>query len=1127
MVVDQGDAPGQLPVLMGKPHNIRNLCIMAHVDHGKTSLADALVASNGLITQRQVGRIRYMDSRKDEIERGITMKSSCVSLAYNRPDGAYLINLIDSPGHVDFSSEVSTAVRLCDGTIIVVDVMEGVCAQTKVVLQQAWMENIRPVLVLNKIDRLILETKLSPVDCYYHIAQVLEQVNAYMAELFNTAVLGKTSEEVERRQKAERERKISEKERKASESEETPEAQHIFADWGIDPIDDSELYFSPEQGNVIFASAYDGWGFGIHHFADQFSAKLGMNKAVLKKTLWGDYYITTKGGQKKIVSGARDKRKNPLFVTLILENLYRVYDTVMVRKDKNETEKLAEVLGVQIPLSISKSTDMRLKLNFLCSGWLPLAPAVLEMVVEHLPSAADISEDRATKLMCSATQRFDSLPPETQKLKQAFMRCSSNEKEPLIAYVSKMFHVPRKHLPEDGSFQKNVIIQGGSQGLLSEEEVATRREDIRRRKDAAATAVNAGSNQEQPLTAEEIAELKKQRETELENKRKAEEDKRKWMEEEVFVAFARVFSGTLQAGQKVYVLGPKHDPSTALSLVALSSEEIEGNLKEHTHIHICQISDIYLLLGREFERLKCAGAGTVVGITGLGEYIIKSATLSSTPAMPAFTELTLSATPILRVAVEPHDPRDLPKLRSGLKLLNQADPCVQVALQNSGEYVIVTAGEVHLQRCVDDLQERYARVPVRISDPIVPFRETIIPPPTVDRLNEAIEGENINTRKVDKSDPLGMVEVNGRLGKLRCRAVPLPDAVTKLLIQHEALLQLVSKAGAVVTDIPNVQEDVDSEVDENGISRQEDGKQSFLQVAALSKALENRQKLNQETFKAITDVKMLLDKAFKAADQKWENAVDEIWSFGPNGCGPNILLNRIQSYPRPSLWEKATLIDSPLATYDTNFVTGFQIATAAGPLCEEPLMGVCFIIEDWSLAPTPNNGEEQLPSLGISSGQIISLSKDTLRKAFEQQCQRLVCAMYSCVISVTSEVVGKMYSVINKRQGRIVDGDITEGSTSWNITAYLPVIESMNFANELRKSTSGEAVPQLVFSHWEVLDIDPFWEPQTTEELMHWGEKSDSGNVPRKYINAVRKRKGLAVDEKIVEFAEKQRTLKK
>ncbi|XP_045616084.1 elongation factor-like GTPase 1 [Procambarus clarkii] len=1122
MVVGGGGTPGRLPTFLSNPHTIRNLCIMAHVDHGKTSLADAMVASNGLISQRQAGRIRYMDSRKDEMERGITMKSSCVSLAYSRPDGEYIINLIDSPGHVDFSSEVSTAVRLCDGTIIVVDVVEGVCAQTKVVLHQAWVENIRPVLLLNKIDRLILETKMSPIECYYHIAQVLEQVNAYMGELYNTAVLGKTSEEIERRRQAERERKLSERERRASESE-IPEAQLIFADWGIDTVDDSELYFSPELGNVVFASAYDGWGFGIHHFANQFSAKLGMNKAVLNKTLWGDYYITTKGGQKKIVSGARDKRKNPLFVTLILENLYKVYDTIMIRKDKDETEKLAEALGVKIPLSVLRSADMRLKLNFLCSGWLPLAPAVLEMVVEHLPSAANMSEDRATKLMCSATQRFDSLPPETQKLKEAFMKCSSDENEPLIVYVSKMFGVQRRHLPEDRSSGVKVAPEIVRKGMLSENEIAKRREELRRRKEASMVTTNVESSHERSLTEKEIEGLKKQQEQIVEEKQRVEDERQKWMNEEVFIAFARVFSGTLRAGQKVYVLSPKHDPSSALALTALGEEELEEKLKDYKHIHTCKISGIYLLLGREFELLESAGAGTVVGITGLEDCVIKSATLSSTLAMPPFTELTMSATPILRVAVEPHDPRDLPKLRSGLKLLNQADPCVQVMLHHSGEYVILTAGEVHLQRCVDDLQERYAGVPIRTSDPIVPFRETIIPSPTVDRLNEAIEGENINIRKVDNSDPLGVVEVNGRLGKLRCRAVSLPHAVTKLLEQNEELLKLVTVASA--TDRKNTYS-VANTVGDSSLELEE---KPAIQLSALGEALENRQKLKVEAFRAIKEFKTSLDKAFRDAGAEWENAVNEIWSFGPNDCGPNILLNRIQTYCRPSVWEKAVLFDSPLAAYDTNFVTGFQIATAAGPLCEEPMMGVCFIIEDWSLAPSrePESGEDQFQTSGISSGQIISLSKDTLRKAFEHQCQRLVCAMYSCVINVTSEVVGKMYSVIGKRQGRIVDGDITEGSTSWNITAYLPVVESMNFANELRKSTSGEAMPQLVFSHWEVLDIDPFWEPQTTEELAHWGEKSDSGNIARKYINSVRKRKGLAIDEKIVEFAEKQRTLSK
>ncbi|RWS14437.1 translation elongation factor-like protein [Dinothrombium tinctorium] len=100
-----------------------------------------------------------------------------------------------------------------------------------------------------------------------------------------------------------------------------------------------------------------------------------------------------------------------------------------------------------------------------------------------------------------------------------------------------------------------------------------------------------------------------------------------------------------------------------------------------------------------------------------------------------------------------------------------------------------------------------------------------------------------------------------------------------------------------------------------------------------------------------------------------------------------------------------------------------------------------------------------------------------------------------------------------------------EGSHSFTVTAVLPVIESFNFAKEIRKQTSGMAIPQLLFSHWETIDIDPFWVPTTEEEYLLFGAKADTENRALNYVNQVRRRKGLPVDEKIVEYAEKQRTL--
>uniref|UniRef100_A0ABM5EYZ3 Elongation factor-like GTPase 1 isoform X1 n=2 Tax=Pogona vitticeps TaxID=103695 RepID=A0ABM5EYZ3_9SAUR len=1117
---------------------IRNICILAHVDHGKTTLADCLISSNGIISSRLAGKLRYMDSREDEQIRGITMKSSAISLQFGEGGQEYLINLIDSPGHVDFSSEVSTAVRLCDGCIVVVDAVEGVCPQTHAVLRQAWLENICPVLVINKIDRLILELKLTPQEAYSHLKNILEQVNAITATLFTSKVLEERAE----------------KEMEAQVTPGAAQGDQVY-DWsaGLECTDDSHLYFSPDQGNVVFASAIDGWGFGIEHFAKLYSQKIGIKASVLLKTLWGDYYLNTKA--KKIMKADQSKGKKPLFVQLVLENIWSLYEAVM-KRDKEKIEKIVTSLGLKIGARELRHTDPKVQLNAICSQWLPISEAVLSMVCRKLPSPLDIPAERVEKLMSVAGKIFDSLPQETRDLKEAFLKCSSEEAAPVVIFVSKMFAVDAKALPRN------------KPRPLSQEEIAERKELVRQRH-AAKLAALQGPESVQQMAGGRLAEQAPETgEAKGEDQAPASQTetlslstgKQEDAQKEVFVAFARVFSGVVRRGQKLFVLGPKYDPAESLHKLPPGCSASD-DLPSVPHLACCTLEDLYLLMGRALEELQEVPAGNVLGIGGLQDFVLKSATLSSSPACPPFNPLNFEATPIVRVAIEPKHPSEMPQLVKGMKLLNQADPCVHVLIQETGEHVIITAGEVHLQRCLDDLKERFAKIEISVSKPIVPFRETITRPPKVDMVNEEIGKQQkvavIHQSKEEQNkipdgvqvDPDGLVTLltPNKYATLSVRATPLPEEVTRLLEKNGDLIRTMERVTSSLNE----------------------GKKA--------------EEMDQKTLDQVRELKQRLEQHLQG--WKWRNAVEGIWSFGPRKCGPNILLGRCEGFER-SVWQclertKPAKEGGLHRDFENSIISGFQLATLSGPMCEEPLMGVCFSVEKWDMSrleeltsarqpdseeggardealaeeerglvprsedtrsvPEPELHAGERASLKASgksrggtlladcygplSGQLIATMKEACRYAMQVKPQRLMAAMYTCEIMATAEVLGRVYAVLSKREGRVLQEEMKEGTDVFIIKAVLPVAESFGFADEIRKRTSGLASPQLVFSHWEIISGDPFWVPTTEEEYLHFGEKADAENQARKYMNAVRKRKGLYVEEKIVEHAEKQRTL--
>jgi len=169
--------------LMNEPNQIRNIGIAAHIDHGKTTLSDSLIAGAGMISEEVAGRKLVLDFAEDEQIRGITIDAANCSMVHTYEDKEYLINLIDTPGHVDFGGDVTRAMRAVDGAVVLVCAVEGMMPQTETVLRQALKERVKPVLFINKVDRLIKELKLTPEQMQERFIKIITGVNKFIARI--------------------------------------------------------------------------------------------------------------------------------------------------------------------------------------------------------------------------------------------------------------------------------------------------------------------------------------------------------------------------------------------------------------------------------------------------------------------------------------------------------------------------------------------------------------------------------------------------------------------------------------------------------------------------------------------------------------------------------------------------------------------------------------------------------------------------------------------------------------------------------------------------------------------------------------------------------------------------------
>ncbi len=371
----------------GSPTLVRNIALCGHLHHGKTAIMDQLVkqthpriSSNGVKGWDLTGEVRYTDVRKDEQERGLGIKATPMSLVLPNSKGkSFMFNIMDTPGHVNFSDEVTASLQLADAVVVVVDVIEGLMLGTERVIKHALRENLAIVLVIAKMDRLIMELKLPPNDAYYKIKAVINDVNELLA---SSTTAGQAAPRL-----------------------------------------------SPELGNVCFSSGLSGWSFTLLQFAQLYSRYYGAGfpPDEFAKRLWGDIYFSD--ADRKFKKKPIDSESKRTFVSFVLEPLYKLYSQ-SVGEDTTELQKTLASIGISVTKK-ELQMDSKPLLKRVTQAFVGDATGFVDMCVAHCPSPLEAAATKVEQIYTGDQQ---------SEVAEAMKKCDATG--PLMINVTKLYHSP-------------------------------------------------------------------------------------------------------------------------------------------------------------------------------------------------------------------------------------------------------------------------------------------------------------------------------------------------------------------------------------------------------------------------------------------------------------------------------------------------------------------------------------------------------------------------------------------------------------------------------------------------------------------------------------------------------------
>lgn len=369
--------------LMEQTNSIRNIAIIGNLLHGKTTFIDCLIEQTHCDFETDPKNpIRFTDYLYAEQERGISIKSSPVSIVHQNLRGkSHLLNIIDTPGHVNFSDEVTAALRLCDGVVVVVDAADGVLMNTERLIVHALREKMAITLCINKIDRLIFELRLPPNDAYHKLKRIIDEVN-----------------------------------------------------YIIDGENPKKLV-SPILGNVCFSSSQYSVCFTLKSFAKLYLERSGacsVNYSQFAKKLWGNLYFDRSTGKfvEEPPEPPKDAPSNKVprsFVEFILEPLYKFF-RICIEEPSGQFQELAENYGIKLRKA-QKSLNVRPLLKLACSQFFGSFQSFVEMIVETIPNPKHNGSLKSYHLWTGPSSKC--------KLTKAIRECEPNG--PLLVHIAKQY----------------------------------------------------------------------------------------------------------------------------------------------------------------------------------------------------------------------------------------------------------------------------------------------------------------------------------------------------------------------------------------------------------------------------------------------------------------------------------------------------------------------------------------------------------------------------------------------------------------------------------------------------------------------------------------------------------------